>query len=327
MSSFQSRLIYFVIRNRHLLKFHLKRDAWDENTSIPAFRADCEKGAGRMKLPEGIQISPAAIQGLPEGLSAEWIRPSGAPKDRLAEGPVIFYVHGGGYVSGSCADHRGVVAKVVKGSGVSALLYEYRLAPEHPFPAALDDTLTAYRWLLAQGASAAQTVIMGESAGGGLCLAALLAFRDGGLPLPAAGVSLSPWTDLTLSGESYRTRANAAIDPPGMSEVCSKYYAGDNEPTLPYISPLYGDLRGLPPLLIYVGDYETLRDDAVAFARKATEAGVKVNLHVVEGMTHCFPLHAPLYPEATEALADICAFIRRYACGEGQPAESSVALG
>lgn len=312
MPSWQSRLVNLALRNRHLLKFHLRRETWDWNTSIPAFREACEKGAAKTRLPAGIDVSPVAIDGLPAGLAAEWIRLSGAPEEAQND-PVIFYTHGGGYVSGSCSDHRGFVAKFVQGSGVSALLYEYRLAPEHPYPAALEDTLTAYRWLLNQGTPPARIVIVGESAGGGLCLATLLALRDQGLPLPAAAVALSPWTDLKLTGESVRTRARVSIDPPGMSAVCSKYYAGDHDPGLPWISPLYGDLHGLPPLLIYVGNDEMGRDDSTRFAEKAKAAGVDVTLRIGEGMVHCYPLFAPLFPEATAAMQEIGAFIKTHA--------------
>ncbi len=302
---------FFFLRNRHLLKFHLKREVWDWNTSIPRFREECEQGARKSgKLPEGIEVLPVTIAGLPDGLKAEWILPAQASSALAKDEKVIFYTHGGGYISGSCSDHRGFVAKIVKGSRVRALLYEYRLAPEHPFPAALEDTLTAYSWLLAQGVSFANIIIVGESAGGGLCLATLLALRDQAIPLPAAAVALSPWTDLKLTGESVRTRAGVSIDPPGMSTVCSKYYAGEQDPGLPYISPLYGDLNRLPPLLIYVGNDEMARDDSTRFAEKAKAAGVKVSLRVGEGMVHCYPLFAPLFPEATQAMAVICDFIK-----------------
>ena len=247
------------------------------------------------------------IEGLPAGLSAEWIMPSHSTRDK-----VIFYTHGGGYVSGSCTDHRGFVAKLAKWSGISALLFEYRLVPEHPYPAAVEDTLTAYRWLLSQGFSSSQIVIVGESAGGGLCLAAILALRDQGLPLPAAAVAMSPMTDLKLTGESYRTKARECVSPPGMAEVCSKYYAGENDPGLPGISPLYGGLHGFPPLLIYVGEYETLLDDSTRFAEKAQAAGVDVTLRVGEKMFHCYPLLAPLFPEATLGMDEICKFIHKY---------------
>jgi epsilon-lactone hydrolase len=301
MPSLQSRLVYFLLRNRHLLKFHLKRESWDWNTSIPQFRQECEDGAKRGKLPDGIEVEPVSVA----GLHAEWIFPRGVTKDK-----VILYTMGGGYVSGSCSDHQALVAKIVKGSGIGMLLFEPRLAPEHPYPAALEDSVSAYQWLLNQGVSSSRIIIVGESAGGGLCLATLLALRDQGIPLPTAGVAMSPWTDLALTGESYRTQLNGSIDPPGMSMVCSKYYVGDHDPYLPWISPLYGDLHGLPPLFICVGTYETMLDDSLRFAEKAKAAGVDVTLKVGEEMIHCFPIMAPLFPEATEALDEICAFIR-----------------
>jgi len=217
MTSLKGRLIFFVLRNRHLLKGQLKKESWDWNTSIPKFRQECEDGAKMSgKLPDGIEVSKVTIPGLADGLSAEWIRPSSTAVEPSKDEPVIFYTHGGGYVSGSCDDHRNVVAKIVKESGIRALLFEYRLAPEHPFPAAIEDSITAYNWLSGQGVSPSKIVIFGESAGGGLCLATLLALKDKGLPLPAAGIALSPWTDLKLTGESYRTRAKVCLSPTGM---------------------------------------------------------------------------------------------------------------
>jgi monoterpene epsilon-lactone hydrolase len=213
-------------------------------------------------------------------------------------------------VRDSCTDHRAMVAKITKGSGVTTLLFDHRLAPEDPFPAALDDRVTTYRWLLAQSNSPSNIIIAGDSAGKGLCLATLLALRDQNIPLPTAAVALSPWTDLALTGESYRTKLDASIDPPGMSVVCSKYYVGENDPRHPWISPLYGDLHGLPSIFICVGTHETMLDDSTRFAKKAQAAGVDVTLRVWDGMVHCFPLMAPLFPEATQALDEICAFIR-----------------
>jgi acetyl esterase/lipase len=311
MSSLQSRLLNFGLRNRNLFKFQLKREAWDLNTSIPAFREQCERGAEKTaRLPEGIEVCPAAIDVLPAGLKAEWILPSEAATIPGKDQPVLFYAHGGGYVSGSCSDHRSFAAKFVKGARMPALLFEYRLAPEHPYPAALEDSLSAYRWLLAQGISPSNIIFVGESAGGGLCLATLLALRDQDTPLPAAAVALSPWTDLALTGESYRTKVNVCISPLGMNAVCSRYYVGENDPRLPWISPLYGDLHGLPPICIYVGEDETMLDDSIRFAEKAKAAGVKVTLKVEPGMVHCYPLFAPLFPEATQAMEAICAFIQ-----------------
>ena len=238
-------------------------------------------------------------------MHAEWIMPKGASKER-----VILYAHGGGYVSGSCLDHRSIVAKLVDQCKIPALTYDYRLAPEHPFPAALQDSVKAYRWLLSQDILAEQIVIAGESAGGGLCLATLIELKQQGIPLPAAGVALSPWTDLTCSGESYKTKAKVCLSPAGSCEVFSHYYIGDNDPKNPGISPLFGDLHGLPPLLIYSGSDEVHRDDAVQFGEKARTAGVAINYKIWDGMVHCFPFFAPIMPEARQAMEEICAFIQ-----------------
>ena len=205
------------------------------------------------------------IPGLPEGLSAEWIHPAGSADSPSASDKAIFYTHGGGYVSRQLCRSPHACGEIRAAAGVGALLYDYRLAPEHPFPAAMEDTLTAYRWLVDQGVAPANIVIVGESAGGGLCLASLLAIRDSGLPLPAAGVALSPWTDLKRTGNSYQTNAMRDISTLGSWDVWSDYYVGTNDPSNPWISPLYGDLHGLPPILIEVGDHEILLDDSLSF--------------------------------------------------------------
>ena len=312
MSSLKSRILYFAMKNRHYLRFQLKQEGWDENTSIADFRKQCENTNGTLaRLPEGVAVETLTVAGLP----AEWLSLAGADKER-----VILYAIGGGYVSGSCNDHRAMVAKIVKGSGISTLLLQHRLAPEHPYPAALEDMLAGYGWLLEQGTSPENIMIVGESAGGGLALGTLLALRDKGLPLPAGAVALSPWTDLALTGESRRTKAKVCLSPMGMAEVCTKYYVGDHDPYDPWVSPFYGDLHDLPPLLIYVGEYETLLDDSTRFSAKAKEAGVDVTLRVGEGMIHCYPLLAPLFPEATQALDEICTFIKMHIAAENQPA-------
>jgi acetyl esterase/lipase len=263
-------------------------------------------------MPAGIRVSPLHISGLPQGLAAEWIYPAGGAQRPGAADRAIFYTHGGGYVSGNCIDHRMHVARFVQATGIGALLYDYRLAPEHPFPAAMEDTLVAYRWLLEQGIPPAGIIIVGESAGGGLCLASLLAIRDRQLPLPAAGVALSPWTDLACTGDSYRTNVMRDISTLGSWDVWGGYYVGPNDPRNPWISPLYGDLRGLPPILIQVGDHEILLDDSRRFAAKAEAAGVDIRLRVWEGMVHCFPLLAPMFPEATRAWEETIDYIRQH---------------
>jgi epsilon-lactone hydrolase len=301
MPGLKSRLLYFAMKNRHVLKGQWKQPAWDENTSILDFRKEAEGVNGVLaRLPAGVSVESLTVCGLP----AEWLTVAGASKERT-----ILYCIGGGYVSGSCSDHRSLVARIAKSSQVNVLLLQHRLAPEHPYPAAVEDMLDGYRWLLEQGFAPAGIVLVGESAGGGLCLATLLAIRDRGLPLPARAVAMSPWTDLTLSGESHRTKAKVCLSPPGMAEVCVKHYLAGQDPRHPWASPLYGDLHGLPPLLISVGEYETLLDDSTRFAAKARAAGVDVTLRVGEGMIHCYPLLAGMFPEATRAMEEIGTFI------------------
>jgi len=306
MLSLRARLVRFLLQNRNLLRLRPKREVidWNKYESILRFRQDVEQGAGKFgKLPAGVQVLPVTIA----DISAEWILPAGVGKDK-----VILYFHGGGYVSGTCRAHRSIVAKFVEGSQTGALLFEYRLAPEHRFPAALEDSLTTYRWLLDQGVLPSHIVFVGDSAGGGLVLATLLALRDQGTPLPAGAVAYSPVTDFKCTGESYQTNANVCLAPEGTAPAFGKHYAGNNDLGLPYISPLYGDLHGLPPLLIYVGGDETLLDDSVRFAKKAKAAGVDVKLNIGKGLFHCYPAVAPLFPEAKQAMNDICAFIKTH---------------
>lgn len=312
MSSFKSKMIIFFIRNRHLFKYPFRREVITSETSTVELRKQYEEGAQKFgAIPTGIKVSSVIIPDLPAGLSAEWIHPENTANAPGVDDKAIFYIHGGGYVSGNCIDHRMHVAKFVQATGIGALLYDYRLAPENPFPAAMEDTLTAYRWLLKQNLSPANIIFVGESAGGGLNLASLLAIRDSKLPLPNAGVSLSPWTDLKCTGNSYRNNAKRDISTLGSWEVWGGYYTGANDPENPWISPLYGDLTGLPPIMIQVGDHEILMDDSVHFAEKAAKAGVDITIHVWEGMVHCFPLLAPMFPEATQAWEEIIIFIKK----------------
>ena len=312
MSSLKSKLVIYSIQNRHLFRFRFKRKVITPETSTIQLRNEYEEGAKKFgSIPDEVKISPVQIPGLPEGLFAEWIHPLDESDSPGSADKAIFYTHGGGYVTGNCVDHRMHVAKFVQSTGIGALLYDYRLAPEYPFPAAMEDTLTAYRWLLDQGVSPVNIAIVGESAGGGLCLASLLAIRDAGLPLPATGVALSPWTDLTCSGHSYTSNARRDISTLGSWEVWSGYYVGSNSPKNPWISPMYGEMRGLPPILIEVGDHEILLDDSLRFTEKARADGVEINLHVWEGMVHCFPLLAPMFPEAIEAWDETIAYIKK----------------
>lgn len=305
MPSFKSKMFVFMLKNRHLMKGQLKRKPMvDWNTSMPKLREQIERESGFLgKLPEDFKLSPVNI----DGLSAEWMVPPASPKDK-----VILYFHGGGYAIGSVKAHRGIVAKFVKGTGTSALVFDYRLAPENPYPGALDDAVAAHKWLLAEGYRPSNIIFIGDSAGAGLCLATLLALRDQGIALPVAAVAQSPWTDLTNSGESWITKRNVdTLTWPDSQEVFSKYYAGDNDPVNPLISPLFGDLHGMPPMLIFVGGDELLLSDSTRYAEKAKAAGVDVTLRIGEGMFHCYPACAPLFPEATEAMAEICEFVKK----------------
>ncbi len=307
MPSLRGRLFVWILRHRHLLR--LKRRPETERdwaTDLAGVRRAAEASAGMLgRLPRDVAAEPVDAG----GVAAEWLRPATARTDAGA----VLYFHGGGYVLGSVAAHRAIVAKFVRGGAVPALVFDYRLAPEHPFPAGLHDALAAYDWLLAQGVPPGRVVFAGDSAGGGLLLAAMLALKDRGSPLPGAGVALSPWTDLTFSGASYRTNAPLCLAPTGSWRACRGHYLGERDPRDPYASPLHGNLAGLPPLLLFAGGDETLRDDAVAFADKARAAGVDVSLRLGQGLFHCYPACAPLFPEATAAMEEIRAFISRFA--------------
>ena len=303
MASFKSRMFNFFIRNAHLLRGRLRKETFDFTTSIEGFRDRCEKGARRFgSIPSGVEIKQETI----EGMKCEWHTP-----DDAASGKVILYVHGGGYVSGSCSDHRGFVARFAVNTGVVCLIFEYRLAPEHPFPAAVDDSVAMYQWLLGQGFAAEHILLAGESAGGGLCLATLLALKERGVPMPAAAVAISPWTDLTCSSASYTTKNRVSPAPLNSWNVFSAYYAGKHDAAHPLISPLFGDLHGLPPLLINSAVDDELFEDGEKYFLKAQAAGVDISFSRGDGMVHCYPLLAPMFREATEAMDEIVAFIRR----------------
>jgi len=241
-------------------------------------------------------------------MHAEWHWPEGAGDDAA-----MLYLHGGGYVVGSLATHRALVAAIARAAAIPALAIAYRLAPESPFPAALEDATAAYRRLLAQGIAPERIVVAGDSAGGGLTLATLVALRDAKTPLPAAAVCLSPWVDLEGVGESMTARA--ARDPIISKELLvwlAGKYLGTHDCRTPLAAPLYAELGGLPPLLIQVGEAETLYDDAVRIAERAAKAGVAVTLDAWPEMVHVWQLFAPMAPEGRDAIAAIGRFIRRH---------------
>ena len=245
------------------------------------------------------------------GVPVEWVATK-ASKSL----PVILFFHGGGYCIGSAQTHRDLVSRLCTASGARALSVDYRLAPENPFPAAVDDGVAAYRWLRSQGIPARSIVIAGDSAGGGLALATLLALKEAGDELPAGGVCMSPVTDHAKEGESMRTKVD--LDPmvhPTSSTAYSQMYLAGGDARAPLASPLYADLKGLPPLLILVGTWEVLLDDSTRFAEKAKASGVPVELEVWNEMIHIWPYFAAILPEGRQAIERMGTFIKQHAAG------------
>jgi epsilon-lactone hydrolase len=304
MTSLKGRILNFLLRNGHLFRGKLKKEKFTLNTSILEFRQRCERGAQKhSKITGEVTVQEQIIN----HIKSEWLIPEGANPEKL-----ILYVHGGGYVSGSCSDHRSFVSKFAKITGITNLIYEYRLAPEYPFPAALDDSVKIYQWLLSTGFEPKNIVIAGESAGGGLTLAILLALKELDIPQPKAAVAISPWTDLTCSSDSYITKNKVSPAPMNCWKVFSHHYIGDNKGTNPLISPLFGDLKNLPSIFINSGVDDELLEDGEKFYLKAKEAGVDITFRAGEGMVHCYPLLAPMFREATEAMNEIALFIRKH---------------
>ena len=254
-------------------------------------------------FPKGITVCSAQV----DRVHAEWVEPSRTTTPR-----VILYLHGGGYCICSLDTHRGLVARLALASEARVLAPAYRLAPENPFPAALEDALSAYRWLLKQGIPSEQIAMGGDSAGGGLTVATATSLRDSGEPLPAALFLLSPWTDLTFSGESIRSRRQ--VDPIFGRDGGPQYapaYIGAHSPADPLVSPLFADLHSLPPVLIHVGNDEILLDDSTRIEEKLKAAGVNVHLKIWNGMWHVFQAFSPWVPEAQSSIEIIGTFIRQ----------------
>ena len=273
--------------------------------SIEESRAVFEQMAAAMPPPAGLRVARVDAGGVP----AEWIEMPGAQPDRI-----LLYLHGGGYAIGSLDTHRGLVARIAAATRARCLSLGYRLAPEHPFPAAVDDAVAAYRWLLAQGQEPSRLAVAGDSAGGGLALALLLALRDARVPLPAAGVCLSPWTDLEGTGASATDPrvGDPMVTTEGLREM-GRMYVGAGDLRNPLAAPIHGDYRGLPPLLIQVGTREVLLDDSTRVAAKAKAAGVDVTLERGEGLIHVWQFFGPDVPESVSAIARIGEFVSKYA--------------
>jgi acetyl esterase/lipase len=274
-----------------------------DDITIEQARAGLEALSEIVKPAADVQCEPVDVDGVP----GEWVAASNADPERI-----VYYLHGGGYSIGSIKSHREMVSRVSRATAARALLVEYRLAPENRFPAAVEDALTGYRWLLSNGADPARMVIAGDSAGGGLTVATLVALRDAGETLPAAGVCISPWLDMEAKGESMKTRVDRDpwIDPEHIKLGAEMYLGEGRDPRNPLANPLHADLTGLPPLLVQVGDSEVLLDDSTRLAERAKAAGVDVTLEVWDEMVHVFQAFAFMLPEGQQAIDRIGEFVR-----------------
>jgi monoterpene epsilon-lactone hydrolase len=295
MASLRGRLVCFLVERIVGPKFRRAGESIDELRRLDEF------AIRNQRIPAGTEIDSAAAGGVP----AEWVRARGVRPDRA-----ILYLHGGALVMGSPATHRELAARVSAVTGAAVLVPDYRLAPEHPFPAAVRDAIAAYRWLLDSGFTAERIAIGGDSAGGGLALQTLLSLQMEGIPGPAAAFLLSPVTDwVRLDGESYVTRA--AVDPlndPRMCRFTASCYIGGNDPETPLLSPMGMDLTGLPPLCIHVGEREIVLSDSERLAARARDCGVEVEFRIWGGMWHVFQTAAGFVPEARRSLAEIGRF-------------------
>ena len=290
MASWQAHIIVWILKSRVKRKLH-------NETNIEKARATLS--AIKHKVPKGVARTAETVG----GVTGEWLRPASG-----AAAGTLLYLHGGGYFACSPQTHRPITGGFAK-RGLDVFAPDYRLAPEHPFPAAIEDAVAAYRGLLASGIPARQILIAGDSAGGGLTLATLLSLREAGDPLPAAAVLFSPWTDLAGTGDTLRTngRRDAMFTGIGMEKAAEPYLAGA-DPRNPLASPLYAELAGLPPMLIHAGSYEILLDDSRRLADRAREAGVDVSLQTWPVVPHVWQLFS--MPESGQSMDAAAAFLK-----------------
>jgi acetyl esterase/lipase len=269
---------------------------------LPERRTQVEEGAQAIPPPSDVSFDNVDAGGVP----SEWVTAPGASDDR-----VVLYFHGGAYAICSPRTHRRLTAALSREVGARVLAADYRLAPEHPFPAAVEDGVASYRWLLDQGIALDRLAVAGDSAGGGLTIAVLVAARDAGLPMPAAALCISPWADLELTAPSVTAKADVdpMINVSTLKEEADWYLAGADART-PLASPIYADLTGLPPLLIHAGGREVLLDDATRLADRARECGVDVTLDVWNEMIHVWHVFATLCPEADDGVRAAAEFLR-----------------
>jgi len=287
----------------HFWKFIIRKMYKEKRMTIAQIRAQ-DTSAGKFigRPPKDVEVENININ----GIAAAWIRPSDADKTKA-----LLHIHGGGYVTGSIASYLRMCILMAQTLKMNVLLPAYRLAPERPFPAALDDVLKIYRWLLSQGYQSKDILIAGDSAGGGLCVASVLALREQGDELPAAVICLSPWADLTMQGQSHvtKSKSEAMLNTETLREWVLAYTNKENLGN-PLVSPIFADFHDFPPLLIQVSGDEILLDDAVALAEKAKSAGVDVSLKVWDGLWHVWQVLGDAIPESKMAFEEIGQFAR-----------------
>ena len=291
-----------------MIRENAERLADGAQRGIPEMRADF--AANALPPTEAATITAVDANGVP----GEWITVPGSDPNRR-----LLYVHGGGYVIGSTATHRRLCEDIAAASGCSILNLDYRLAPEHPFPAAVDDAIAGLQFMQENGPDgpgvAQSTFVAGDSAGGGLTLATLLAARERGVAMPNAAIGISAWTDMAVTGESITTRADAdpLITDAAMIKLMAAAYVSGGNAEDPLASPVYADYAGLPPLLLQVGDAEVLLDDTRRVTERARAAGVDVTEEVWDEMFHVWHAFAPMLPEGREAIARIGEFVKQHA--------------
>jgi len=268
----------------------------------PERRMQIDAMGAAAPLPEGVKVEALSLGGVP----AERLTPNNADASRA-----IFWLHGGGYCIGGCASHRGWAARMAAAAAATAYTVDYRLAPEHPYPAAVDDAVAAWRAFLAEGHDPSRTVIGGDSAGGGLTVATAVAARDAGLALPAGLHLVSPWANLTNKSPAYQAKGETdfIITQAGIDDFATNYLLGGLDPHAPLASPIFANLSGLPPMLIQVGSEEVLMSDSIQLAERAGFAEVDVTLRIWPGMVHIWPFFAQL-GAAARATAESAAWVR-----------------
>lgn len=294
--SLRSRLFSYVLKKK--FKPALSPDKLD----LDRLRARLEAQARSQKIVKGVSVQPVDES----GVKGEWQIPEGAPDDQC-----IFYCHGGGYAFCSPATHRAMTAALAKESGYKVFSLDYRLCPENPFPAPVEDALACYHWLQKQGITTDRIVLGGDSAGGGLCLALMLKLKQLNEPLPAGALLLSPWTDMTVSGDSVEANEpSCAMFYADSIRTGAQNYVPEDDRSNPLASPLFGDLAGLPPLWVVASDNEVLRDDSVRLAEKIQQQGGEVELMMWSRQPHVWPTFYPFLPEAKLSVQQMAEFVR-----------------